>query len=125
MARKNRYAGILQARQVGKGGPEVSVVVLYDIEDDGVRLKTSEICLDYGLERIQFSAFHGKLNRNRRQELSLRLARELEGESARVRIIPICEEDWKDAWVLEQYRVSVEAVQEVRPKLKVLKQEDE
>ena len=49
--------------------------------------------MDYGLERIQFSAFFGKLNRNRCQELALRLRNELGNESGRVRIIPVSEQD--------------------------------
>jgi CRISPR-associated protein Cas2 len=86
MARRNRYTGVLKPLPVGKGKPEVSVVLIYDIEDDRVRTRTSDICLDYGLERIQFSAFFGKLNRNRRQELALRLQSEVGAESARIRI---------------------------------------
>ncbi len=73
MAKKNRYSGVLKPKMVGAGSPEVSVVLIYDVEDDRVRTRISEVCLDYGLERIQFSAFFGKLNRNRREELALRL----------------------------------------------------
>ncbi len=104
MARKNRYTGVLKPLPVGRGSPEVSLVVIYDIEDDRLRSRASNICLDYGLERIQFSAFFGKLNRNRRQELALRLQREIGNESARVRIIPVCQDDLDDMWVLDQYR---------------------
>ena len=105
-------------------------MLIYDIEDDAIRTRTSEICLNYGLERIQFSAFFGKLNRNRRQELALRIELEVEGESARVRIYPIGEDDLKDAWKLEQYRhdadeLKSEAEQKEKPKLKILSLEDE
>ena len=101
--RKNRYAGILQPRQVGAGAPEVSVVVLYDVEDDRIRARVSDICLNYGLERIQYSAFLGKINRNRRQELSLRLQEEVGAEKARLRIIPVTEDALKEMWVHDQY----------------------
>ena len=101
--RKNRYAGILQPRQVGHGAPEVSVVVLYDVESDRTRARVSDICLNYGLERIQYSAFLGKINRNRRQELSLRLQDEVGTEQARLRIIPVTEDALKEMWVLDQY----------------------
>ena len=101
--RKNRYAGILQPRQVGAGAPEVSVVVLYDVEDDRIRTRVSEVCLDYGLQRIQYSAFLGKINRNRRQELSLRLLDEVGGENARLRIIPVTEDALREMWVHDQY----------------------
>ena len=60
-------------------------MLLYDIEDDRLRTRIADICMDYGLERIQFSAFFGKLNRNRRQELALKLQNELGDESGRGR----------------------------------------
>ena len=124
MARKTRYTGVLKPLPLGKGSPEVSLVLIYDIEDDRLRTRISEICLDYGLERIQFSAFFGTLNRNRRQELALRVQSELGEESGRVRIIPVCEQDLKDMWVLEQYRRDADelkaAAEREKPKLKVL-----
>lgn len=128
MARKNRYTGVLKPLAVGKGSPEVSLVLIYDIEDDRLRTRTSETCLDYGLERIQFSAFFGRLNRNRRQELALRLQRQLGGESGRIRIIPVCEQDLRDMWVLDQYRrdadeLKKEAERE-KPRLRMLSAED-
>jgi hypothetical protein len=77
MARKNRYRGVLRPLQVGRGSPEVSLVLIYDVEEDRIRTRVADICLDYGLERIQFSAFFGRLNRNRRQELALRVQAEI------------------------------------------------
>jgi CRISPR-associated protein Cas2 len=128
MARKNRYTGVLKPLPLGKGSPEVSVLLIYDIENDRLRTRTSEICLNYGLARIQFSAFFGKLNRNRRQELALQLQRELGDESGRIRIIPVCEQDLKDMWVLDQYRVDVDGLKaeadRERPKLRILSTED-
>ena len=128
MARKNRYTGVLKPLQVGRGSPEVSLLLIYDIEDDRLRARASGICLDYGLERIQFSAFFGKLNRNRRQELALRLQREVALESARIRIIPVCEEDLKDMWVLEQFRRDADALKAEadvkRPRLRILSADD-
>jgi len=127
VAKKNRYSGVLKPLLVGKGSPEVSVVLIYDIEDDKLRTRASEICLNYGLERIQYSAFFGKLNRNRRQELSLQLRNTMGNESARIRIIPVCEDDLKDMWVLDQYRRDAEELKaeaEVLPVLRVVRQED-
>jgi CRISPR-associated protein Cas2 len=127
VAHKNRYTGVLKPLLLGKGSPEVSVVLLYDIEDDRLRTRIADICMDYGLERIQFSAFFGKLNRNRRQELALKLQNELGDESGRIRIIPVCEQDLKDMWVLDQYRrdadrlkAEAEARNRPIPRLKVL-----
>jgi CRISPR-associated protein Cas2 len=117
VARKNRYSGVLRPRLVGAGSPEVSVLLIYDIENDRVRTRVSEACLDYGLDRIQFSAFFGKLNRNRRQELALRVQREIGEERAKVRMIPVCADDLGEAWVLEQRG---EGEGEDRPRLRVL-----
>jgi CRISPR-associated protein Cas2 len=127
MARQNRYKGILQPRQVGRGSPEVSLVLVYDIEDDRIRTRVSNVCLDYGLQRIQFSAFFGRLNRNLRQELALRVREEIGTKSARVRIIPVCEEDLKEMWAMDQFRRDADELKEEaeRPRLRVVGREDE
>jgi len=90
--------------QVGAGSPTVSVLVMYDIENDRVRTRLANACLDYGLDRVQFSAFLGKINRNRRQELTLRIQAEIGDERARVRVIPITEDAIREMWTLDQYR---------------------
>jgi CRISPR-associated protein Cas2 len=129
MPHKNRYSGVLRPLNLGRGSPEVSVILIYDIEDDKLRARAANVCFDYGLERIQFSAFFGKLNRNRRQELSLRLQRELGSESGRIRLIPICEQDLKEMWVLDQYRLDAEELKlkadRSGPSLRVLGQDEE
>lgn len=103
------------------------MLLIYDIEDDRIRTRVSEACLDYGLERIQFSAFFGKLNRNRRQELALRLQNECGKESARIRMIPVCEDDLKDMWLFDQYQRDADALKRESegkaPVLKVLRME--
>jgi len=136
MARKSRYSGVLRPLALGRGSPEVSLVLIYDIENDRIRTRASDICLDYGLERIQFSAFFGKLNRNRRQELALKLMNAIGKETARIRIIPVCGDDLKDMWVLDQYRRDAEELKveaegreesesDRRPvRLRILRQDD-
>jgi len=130
MARKNRYRGVLRPLQVGRGSPEVSLVLIYDVEEDRVRGRVADICLDYGLERIQYSAFFGRLNRNRRQELCLRVQAEIGNRSARVRVIPVCEDDLKDVWMFDQYRRDADELKAAAergaaaPRLRVLGRED-
>ncbi|MCX6602259.1 MAG: CRISPR-associated endonuclease Cas2 [Acidobacteria bacterium] len=104
MPRKSKFAGILQPRQVGRGAPEISVLVMYDVESDRIRAHLADLCLNYALARIQFSAFMGSINRNRRQELALRIQALIGDESARVRIIPLFEDSMRDSWTLDQYR---------------------
>jgi CRISPR-associated protein Cas2 len=77
-------------------GTRLLTFVIYDVDDDRVRYRMSETCLDYGLERIQFSAFLGTLTANERQELALRLERDLAAVSSaagRVYMQPVCETD--------------------------------
>jgi CRISPR-associated protein Cas2 len=80
---------------------EHHLVVLYDIQIDRLRTRVSEACLDYGLERIQFSAFRGKLTRNKREELFLRLNAILEDTPGKILVQPICEKDLKAARSVE------------------------
>jgi CRISPR-associated protein Cas2 len=47
-------------------GQELLTFVVYDIEDDRVRARIASACKDYGLERIQYSAFCGQLDSTRR-----------------------------------------------------------
>ena len=41
-----------------------NLLLVYDIPDDRKRTKIADACLDYGLDRIQFSAFLGWLLAN-------------------------------------------------------------
>lgn len=71
----------------------MTTLLVYDIEVDKTRLKMSEACLDYGLQRVQYSAFLGRLNHNRRQELFMRLRRILGEERGSVRMFVLCDKD--------------------------------
>jgi CRISPR-associated protein Cas2 len=71
----------------------LKTLVVYDIPDDRIRTKTFETCKDYGLVHIQYSAFFGELNHNRRQELQQRLYRVLGGKEGKILICPICDKD--------------------------------
>jgi CRISPR-associated protein Cas2 len=73
--------------------PENTTFVIYDCENDKVRNRISEVCLDYGLTRIQYSAFMGKLSRSMREELFLKLCAQLDGSPARLLMQPICDAD--------------------------------
>jgi CRISPR-associated protein Cas2 len=72
---------------------ENTTLVIYDCQNDRIRTKASETCLDYGLARIQFSAFLGKLTRSMREELFLKLCGLLDDSPARILVQPICQSD--------------------------------
>lgn len=67
--------------------------VVYDIEDDRVRGRVANACKDYGLVRMQYSAFRGTLDASRRSELAARLRDTLGGEVGKILVLPVCEKD--------------------------------
>jgi len=71
----------------------VQTLVIYDIPNDRIRNKISERCKDSGLLRIQYSAFIGELNHNRREELLLKLKHTLSENTGNIRIYPLCDKD--------------------------------
>ena len=68
-------------------------LLLYDIPDNKIRAKVADICLDYGLERIQYSTFLGDLSRNRQEEILQKMRRRVGQACANVQLFPICERD--------------------------------
>ena len=77
---------------------ETETVVLYDIPHDRTRTKVSDKCLDFGLVRFQFSAFHGRLTKNRREELALILEHLIEVHGGSIALIPVCLTDCQQ-WI--------------------------
>jgi CRISPR-associated protein Cas2 len=71
------------------------VLVLYDITDDRIRHKVAVACEDYGLDRLQFSAFFGQLSRTHQEELMLRIDKLLAHQPARVHLIPVAVTEWE------------------------------
>lgn len=70
-------------------------LVVYDIPDDRVRTRVADHCLDYGLLRLQYSAFVGDLSRTHREELMLRIRRTLGKRPGKVHLFVICDRDWQ------------------------------
>lgn len=77
-------------------------LVVYDISDDKVRNHVAELCKDYGLDRIQYSAFLGILSRTHQEELLLRVGDELGEKAGNVQLFPLCQRDWEQRLVLMQ-----------------------
>lgn len=73
----------------------MKTIVVYDIENDRIRNRIFNACKDYGLEHIQYSAFFGELNHNRRGELKQRLKRTLGKKKGKIFICPVCDKDLK------------------------------
>jgi CRISPR-associated protein Cas2 len=74
-------------------GQELLTFVIYDVVDDLVRGRVANACKDYGLQRIQYSAFSGALDATRRSELTTRLVDTLGKETGKILVLPVCEKD--------------------------------
>lgn len=73
----------------------MQTLVIFDITSDKIRNKVGEACKDYGLTRIQKSAFLGDINHNRLEELRLRLKKILGMKPGNIQIFPLCDRDFQ------------------------------
>jgi len=70
-------------------------LVIYDVPNDRLRNKIADLCLDYGLDRIQYSAFLGQLHRTHQEELMIKIRKQVGKKPANVQLITICDQDWQ------------------------------
>ena len=77
------------------------VLLVYDITNDRMRSKVADACQDYGLDRIQFSAFLGQLSRNHQEELMLKIKKIIGKGSGKIMLVPICDSDWEKRQEIE------------------------
>ena len=69
-------------------------LLVYDIPNDAVRGKIADFCLDYGLDRIQYSAFTGQLSRTHQEELMLKIRKKLGKKAGKIQLFSLCAADW-------------------------------
>ncbi len=72
----------------------MQLLVVYDIPDDGKRAKIADICLDFGLDRIQYSVFSGALNQTYQKELLHKLKSTLGARPGKIMLVPIGKDQW-------------------------------
>jgi CRISPR-associated protein Cas2 len=70
-------------------------LLIYDIPNDRARTRVADACLDYGLERVQWSAFIGELNTTFQRELLLKIRTILAGKAAKILLLPINAAMWQ------------------------------
>lgn len=87
------------------------VLLVYDISHDRTRTKIADICQDYGLDRIQFSAFEGELHRVRQEELMDKIQKRLGRRPGKISLFPICERDWRISIRILQEAAAEDAAQ--------------
>ena len=73
----------------------MQTLVVYDIPNDRTRTRIADVCLDYGLDRIQYSAFLGNLQRTHQEELLKKIGSKLGKLAGKVHLFTICEKDWR------------------------------
>ncbi|MGQ9469555.1 MAG: CRISPR-associated endonuclease Cas2 [Nitrososphaerales archaeon] len=71
----------------------MKTLVIYDISDDNLRNAISEVCKNFGLLRIQKSAFIGNLTSSRRKELRDKLKEALGDANGNIQLFAICQSD--------------------------------
>jgi CRISPR-associated protein Cas2 len=69
-------------------------LLIYDIPHDGTRQKVADACLDYGLARVQYSAFVGQLTRSHQRALFGEIRRRLGRRSGNIQLYPLDEKSW-------------------------------
>jgi CRISPR-associated protein Cas2 len=69
-------------------------LLIYDIPNDRARTRVADACLDYGLERVQWSAFAGELTTTFQRELLLKIRTILARKAAKVLLLPIDAAMW-------------------------------
>jgi len=71
----------------------IRILVVYDIQNDRSRTKVCDICLDYGLDRQQYSVFTGLLKTRQLHALKKELTKAA-GEMGYVVVFPVASDDW-------------------------------
>jgi len=66
-------------------------LVVYDISKDKDRTKLSKALENYGLKRVQYSAFSGELNPHDRHVLSQHVKQYVTQDNDSIYVIPLCE----------------------------------
>lgn len=86
----------------------MATLLIYDIAHDGRRAKAADVCKDFGLSRIQYSAFLGDISHARQGELLQKLRRCLGQTDARIHLFPLCEKDLRLTRVLGSGKLAPE-----------------
>lgn len=80
----------------------VLVWIVYDIVDDNIRTRIAKICKQYGLQRVQYSVFLGRLEMNRFDEIGEKMRDLIDEEEDSVYIFPFSQENFRRIKVLGQ-----------------------
>lgn len=74
---------------------ETLVWIIYDITNDRARTKVAKRCKEAGIYRVQKSVFLGTIERNRLDELLMRIEDLIDKATDSVYAFPLCQPDFK------------------------------
>ena len=77
-------------------------LLIYDIPDDKKRGKIADVCQDYGLDRIQYSAFLGKLRRAHQRELFRKVGSVLGSSPGNIQMLSLPADVWEGRQEIDQ-----------------------
>jgi CRISPR-associated protein Cas2 len=69
----------------------MQTLVIYDISSNSLRDRLARRLFDYGLQRVQLSAFCGELNSQDREVLLKELPNFIGCERDRIYVVPLCD----------------------------------
>lgn len=76
----------------------MNCILIYDIpsgaKGNRIRKKIADACMDYGMNRIQFSAFAGDLLRTHQEELFAKVKRRMGQSAGKIFLVCIGEREW-------------------------------
>ncbi len=87
---------------------ETITFVFFDISSDRIRDKVGEVCKDFGLVRFQYSGFIGRLNKNMRESLYIKLLDIIDENEAKVVIQTVCEKCFENALIIGEFKTDNE-----------------
>lgn len=70
-------------------------LLLYDIPNDRIRQRVADACLDFGLTRIQYSAYLGELSSTYSRALFTEIDERIRGYAATVHLFPLHDQSWQ------------------------------
>lgn len=87
-----------------------NLYVVYDIRDDNTRNNLSDLLMEYGLHRIQYSVFSGIIPVKHKEEMIKRI-REMEiGEKDKIHILDLCERCFRNVIIIGKKDASREHI---------------
>src|SRR5260370_12351230 len=82
-------ANVKCTNHLSRVGKHMRYLLIYDITEDRARTRLADLCLDYGLERHQYSPFCGDLPRTLQEQLLLKTSRRLQCNTTCLRPLPL------------------------------------